>query len=140
MRLNKIEFLLGVYMNKWCLIFNNHHYLYFKEIKQLNRINDLILSDNIVALIIDMVNRFTSSEYCNKLADYIIFKAEERAENLKTELSSLKNENSKVENIPFDITIFNQLINKDQIQKASKLFLYPEINEKKGANFIIKFQ
>ena len=138
--INKIEFLLGVYMNKWCLIFNNHHYLYFKEIKQLNRINDLILSDNIVALIIDMVNRFTSSEYCNKLADYIIFKAEERAENLKTELSSLKNENSKVENIPFDITIFNQLINKYQIQKASKLFLYPEINEKKGANFIIKFQ
>ena len=31
-RINKIEFLLGVYMNKWCLIFNNHHYLYFKEI------------------------------------------------------------------------------------------------------------
>jgi serine/threonine protein kinase len=126
-KINKIEFLLGVYNNEWCLIFNSHRYLNFKEIKELTRINDLNLSSKIITLIIEMVNCFTTNEYYNKLGEYEMF--------IKKE-----NESCKIDNVQFDITIFNELLNKYQIIQSGKLFLYPEINEKKGVNFISKFE
>jgi serine/threonine protein kinase len=121
-KINKIEFLLGVYMHKWCLIFNNHHYLYFKEIKQLNRCNDLNLSDNIVALIIEMVNRFIRHECYNKLDEYITYAITKEEKKYDKTIFKNKEEAKIIENNK------TQSITTKEIMQATNSVFFNSIN------------
>ena len=91
---------------------------------------------------------YTTSQNTNKKLEIddeqTILENKTEKEESKEKLDIKKKENNHLPNFQFDTTIFLQLLNKYQIKKdrqsARDLILFPEINEKKEANFISKFQ
>jgi hypothetical protein len=73
-KVNTIEFLFGVYCERWCLIFNGHNYVYFEEIETFSQSNFVDIPENIIDLIVKMIKRFKEHECYLKLNQYFDFR------------------------------------------------------------------